>query len=176
MTATSLDARPATISLDVLSNLLVATPCSTRWEDMKGDGKTLHCDQCNLNVHNFEAMTSDELLTLLENAEGRVCGRLFRRSDGKILTADCPSGLALVRAKARRTAARLVAMIGTVITAGVLWAKGHEQPSGEARLMMLEPFATVHSKLSPAPPVLSRPVMGDVVMGTLCVPRTASGK
>lgn len=159
------------VSLDVFSNIRVASPCPARWEDMKGDDKTRHCEQCNLNVHNFEAMTSDEVVALVQNAQGRVCGRLFRRPDGKVLTADCPVGLALVRAKARRTAARLVAAIGMVVTAGVLWARGHEQARTQARLTMLEPFATVYNKLSPTPPVVATPpIMGDVVMGKICVP------
>lgn len=158
------------VSLDVLSNIRVASPCSARWEDMKGDDKSRHCAQCNLNVHNFEAMTTDEVLAVLQNKQGRVCARLFRREDGKILTADCPVGLALVRAKARRTAARFVAFIGAICTAGILWAKGSNSSQSTAHLTMLEPFATVYNKLSPTPPVISRPVMGDVVMGKICVP------
>ena len=138
---------------------------------MKGDDRSRHCAQCNLNVHNFEAMTTDEVLAVLQNTQGRVCARLFRREDGKILTADCPVGLALVRAKARRTAGRLIAVLGTIITTGVLWAKGHNSPFAQARLTMLEPFATVHAKLSPAPPP---PFMGKMVMGDICLPANSN--
>lgn len=139
-------------SLSVLNNIRVASPCPARWEDMKGDDKSRHCEQCNLNVHNFAAMTSDEVLSIVNNADGRVCVRLFQRADGKILTADCPVGLALVRAKMRRTVGRVAAIIGVLVTAGVLRAKGSDRPWGQAKLSMLEPFATVYSKLASRPP------------------------
>ena len=155
---------PANLSLSVLNNIRVASPCPARWQDMKGDDKTRHCDQCNHNVHNFAAMTTDEIASIVGDGQRRVCVRLFQRPDGTILTADCPVGLALIRSKARRTAGRIVALVGIVITAGVLWAKGRDNSWDQAKLSMLEPFATTYAKLSPTPPQrASRMIMGMMI-------------
>lgn len=46
-------------------------------------------------------MTSGEVQNLIENTEGRICGRLFLRADGTMITKDCPVG---IRAFYKRTA------------------------------------------------------------------------
>jgi hypothetical protein len=58
---------------------------------MTGDDRVRFCNACNLNVYNFASMTSKEVRSLITN--GRVCGRLYRRVDGTLITRDCPVGL-----------------------------------------------------------------------------------
>ena len=70
----------------------VASPCSESWEAMSGDDRERFCRRCNLTVHNFAAMSDDEVESFMANASGRVCGRFFQRSDGTVLTRDCPVG------------------------------------------------------------------------------------
>jgi hypothetical protein len=104
---------------------------------MTGDERTRRCAQCNLSVHNIASLTRVEAETLLArhfdadgNARvgaGRFCAQLYRRADGTILTADCPVGLAALRAKARRTASRVAAAIG--LTSFVAWAAATESAS-----------------------------------------------
>jgi hypothetical protein len=89
-------------SLPILENVRVATPCTASWEDMKGDEKTRFCGQCKLNVHNFSAMTEQEIVRLVTDSKGRICGRLFRRADGTMITKDCPVGLRALRRKVAR--------------------------------------------------------------------------
>jgi hypothetical protein len=49
---------------------------------------------------------------MLTNTEGKMCVRFYRRSDGTIITADCPVGLRAFRRKiARTTAASLSAVL-----------------------------------------------------------------
>ena len=84
---------------------------------MRGDEKVRHCDSCHLNVYHFSEMTSDEILALIQKTEGNVCGRMFRRSDGTLLTTDCPVGLKLVR-RTRAIWVMVSAVILTVITFG----------------------------------------------------------
>jgi len=90
------------ISLDQLK---IASPCGMDWNEMQGDDRSRFCDSCQKHVYNFAAMTTEEGLALIEAKEGKVCGRLTRRYDGTILTADCPVGLA---ARVQRFRRRLV--------------------------------------------------------------------
>ena len=78
----------------------IASPCTEKWESMAGDERTRHCARCKLNVFNIKELTEVEVRALFLKAEGRVCGRVFRRPDGTVLTKDCPKGLAAVRRKA----------------------------------------------------------------------------
>lgn len=101
-----------------------------RWEDMSGDDRTRHCAECNLNVHNIAGMTRGEAEALLarhfnpdgEPIAGRFCAQIYRRADGTVLTADCPVGLAALRAKARRTVVRIAAAVGITSFVGFLAA------------------------------------------------------
>jgi len=107
------------VHLSLLDQVQIASPCSARWEDMQGDDVSRFCGQCELRVYNLSAMTrSDAEAFLVERAgSGRMCGRLYRRSDGTILTKDCPVGLAAIRARARRTAVRIAAAFVALVSA-----------------------------------------------------------
>jgi hypothetical protein len=102
---------------DLLASLRVASPCHVSWEDMTGDDRARFCGACNLNVYNFAEMTSDEVRSLITNSNGRVCGRLYRRIDGTLITRDCPVGLRAVRRRVRRFVG---AVFATVISLGSL--------------------------------------------------------
>lgn len=104
----------------LISRIQIASPCAARWEDMTGDERRRRCAQCDLDVHNLEAMTDEEVRDLLTNAEGRICGRIRRRTDGTILTRDCPVGLARVRRAMVRSALRVTAM-AVFVFASMFW-------------------------------------------------------
>lgn len=89
--------------VDLIKCATVAAPCPAKWSDMVGDDKVRFCTQCNLNVHNTTMMTDEEVLQLvLDAASGkRVCGRLYRRTDGTLLTSNCPVGVEKLRARVR---------------------------------------------------------------------------
>jgi len=82
---------------NILHNVRVAKPCTASWDKMAGDERMRHCTDCRLDVYNFSNMTGNEIATLLHKNEGRVCGRFYRRSDGTIITGDCPLGEATTR-------------------------------------------------------------------------------
>src|SRR5215813_14428582 len=102
---------------DLLASLRVASPCHASWDDMTGDDRVRFCTACSLNVYNFAAMTGDEVRSLIANSTGRVCGRLYRRSDGTLITRDCPVGLRAVRRRVRRLVG---AVFATVLSLGSL--------------------------------------------------------
>lgn len=84
-----------------INKLRVASPCSAGWDTMTGNDRVRHCHSCKLNIYNFSEMTGGEVQNLIENTEGRICGRLFLRADGTVITKDCPVGF---RAFYKRTA------------------------------------------------------------------------
>jgi hypothetical protein len=92
----------------------VATPCDANWDDMPGDGGRRYCDKCRLHVYDFSKFTSNEARELLVKTEGRLCGRIYVRTDGTVLTKDCPRGLAAAR---RRLIGAWTAAVGFMVYA-----------------------------------------------------------
>ncbi len=151
--------------LPVLQNIGIAAPCSASWDEMEGDDRRRLCGQCSLHVYNIAELTEEQAVRLLTESEGRVCGRLYRRADGTIITRNCPVGLRLVRKKLAGLVGRVAAAV--VLAGGVFGlfktlASMHEG-NGVTRL---EPFATVQRWLDP---INSAPVM----MGEIYIPPAA---
>jgi hypothetical protein len=95
--------------------LRIASPCSEPWDAMVGDARVRRCAACKLNVFNARELTEVELVAMLKAANGgRVCGRLFQRRDGTILTKDCPTGVAALR---RRVVAAVTMSVALALTA-----------------------------------------------------------
>jgi len=59
-------------------------------------------------------MTSAEAEQFIQQREGRLCVTFFRRTDGTILTRDCPTGAALRRRRTRWLFASAAAVWGLV--------------------------------------------------------------
>ena len=102
---------------DLLTSIRVASPCHVSWDNMTGDDRIRFCTACNLNVYNFAEMTGDEVRSMISNSNGRVCGRLYRRTDGTLITKDCPVGLRALRRRVRRFVG---AVFATVLSLGSL--------------------------------------------------------
>jgi Carboxypeptidase regulatory-like domain len=84
-----------------VNHILIASPCSARWDTMEGSERARHCGLCSLNVYNISEMTAGEVTNLIAGTEERVCARIYKRTDGTVLTKDCPVG---IRAYYRKTA------------------------------------------------------------------------
>ncbi|MBS2018029.1 MAG: hypothetical protein JST00_34460 [Deltaproteobacteria bacterium] len=83
-----------------LANVQIASPCTAEWESMIGDDRKRHCTECSKDVYDLTVMTRDEVdAFLLANASG-ACVRLYQRTDGRMLTQDCPVGVRRRRARA----------------------------------------------------------------------------
>lgn len=80
-----------------LDHVRVAAPCKADWEQMIGTDRVRFCGQCNLNVYNLSSMTKNRAESLIAQTEGRLCVRFYRRTDGSILTENCPVGLRAIR-------------------------------------------------------------------------------
>lgn len=161
----------ADVHLELLSTVRIASPCPVKWEQMRGDDRTRHCDQCNLKVHNLSAMSADDVRALLDRKraapEQRLCAGYWLRTDGTILAQDCPVGLRAARARAIRTAARVAAAIGLAVTSAAAAASldrdGRWAEWGWAiRVRELPPVQWVKNKLRPATATPVRWLAGDV--------------
>lgn len=94
-----------------LDNVKVASPCSQDWNAMIGSERKRYCGECKLNVYNLSGMTETEAENLIQNSEGRLCVRFFRRDDGTVLTQDCPVGWRAVKLKATKMATAFASLI-----------------------------------------------------------------
>ncbi len=124
-----------------MAKMLIASPCDVPWsamqeEDRSGDRRRF-CGKCHKHVHNLAAMTRVEVEDFLEaNARASddnsgVCVRLYERTDGTVLTADCPVGL-----NRRRSRAVLLASLG----------------AGACALFGFSAIALAMTTFSPTPP------------------------
>jgi hypothetical protein len=162
-----------TVSLGILDQVSIASPCPMRWEDMRpvdGGERIRHCHQCDLHVYNFSNMSREDAEALVLNKQGRFCAGFFRRPDGTIITRDCPVGLRAARAKVAKAAARIAAAIALLVTGGLSFGAGSGgRERGLPRLSTLEPFVSIRERLRPSLPTV-RLQQQQMAFGEICVP------
>jgi hypothetical protein len=144
-----------------LDRVTVAAPCDAGWENMVGNERVRFCAKCSLNVYNLSGMTKGEAERLVVQAEGRLCVRFYRRTDGTILTKNCPVGLRALRKRAARVATA-AASAALSFFAGLLAAAGlRERPPVPAATtsQVIEVQEVMPEGDDPAP----TPVMGGLV-------------
>jgi len=147
-----------------LDNIRIASPCSADWEGMFGSDRKRFCGDCKLNVYNLSNMSRQEAENLILSSEGRLCVRFFRRSDGTILTKNCPVGWAAVKQRASRVATAVFSMIAGVFTGVLGFNLLNREPESRHQIMgaiavhsATEPYYPVQGGISPAN---DQPVMG----------------
>jgi hypothetical protein len=67
----------------------VPKPCAVAWESMRGTAAVRECARCERQIHDLSALTRAEAEQLLSGGE-RICVRLVRTANGRIVTADAP--------------------------------------------------------------------------------------
>lgn len=140
----------------VLGRIRIASPCSADWSAMPGDAHVRHCDACGLAVHTLSGLTSVEVARLLGRPSPRTCVRFYRRADGTILTADCPTG----RSDRRRTHARRAGMAAALVS---LWAASERLAQTTWGLVGKTPPPGLLARIAP-PPDDGGWDMGDAVL------------
>jgi hypothetical protein len=120
-----------------LDRVEVASPCPASWDGMKpvdADGAVRYCGECRLNVYNLSDMTADRAEALLREHEGkRLCVAFFRRTDGTVLTQDCPVGLKIARRKAVVQRARMVVSLSVAISSLIVPTLTGASPNGKQK-------------------------------------------
>lgn len=137
-----------------LNNIKIASPCSANWDEMNGNERKRFCGECKLNVYNLSGMTKYDAENLLSVSEGRLCVRYFQRSDGTVLTADCPVGWAKVRHRLSVCVAAVFSMLLALL--GTLTAVSFLRKNVESVRRVVIPFA----------PTTKRYIMGNIAMPT----------
>jgi hypothetical protein len=113
-----------------LENIKVAAPCTAEWRHMYGNDRVRFCNQCKLYVYNLSAMPREQAEDLIRSAEGKLCVRFYQRTDGTIITQNCPQGLQALKEKFNRTRAKIAAALLTFLgSMGILWLAKPEPPS-----------------------------------------------
>jgi hypothetical protein len=92
-----------------------ATACDSSWERMSGGDKVRFCEGCQLQVYDFSDMDQVEAEELVFKREAKKDAVLYRRKDGRFLSADCPVGL-------KRVLTKKLAIIGAVLLIGAVIA------------------------------------------------------
>jgi hypothetical protein len=84
------------------------------------------CTLCSKNVYNISEMTKREAETLLIEHGVSACMRLSRRSDGTVITDDCPVGLRKLRNSVQFLSRTAATILGFVVSTGSVFATGNE--------------------------------------------------
>lgn len=118
---------------------------------MHGDDRVRFCSSCQKNVYNLSAMTREDAERLVQQREGNLCVRYYKRTDGTVLTTDCPIG---VRKKRRKKVVLAVAGASAVAVAATsAFTRSVCEVQGEAVVMgeLMVPVMTEERPRTPSP-------------------------
>jgi hypothetical protein len=171
-----------TTRLPVLESLRIASPCNEDWDDMSGDERVRFCGKCEKNVYNLSAMSRAAAEELVRAKEGRLCVRFYQRSDGTILSGDCPVGERRLRLRQRVWARVSGLAASAMLLLGVAAGRARADLSvGEGKKPVAQkPVRVLMGAPPPQPPLMGkialrpepaptvkmgepRAIMGDVV-------------
>jgi len=102
---------------------------------MAGDERVRYCPECKLNVYNFTEMSDADIESIVSHRNGRLCARFYQRSDGTMLTKNCPVG---IRAVVRRVSGFASAILAALISVGPAFA-GARLPKHGSTLLQIQP-------------------------------------
>ena len=101
---------------------------------MSGDAHVRHCGRCAKNVYDLSSLTRDQAERLLEEREGELCVRFYRRPDGTVMTSDCAPGQRRRRLRGAALAATVAAGVGGYVAQRA--AERHEVEAYDVMGMM----------------------------------------
>lgn len=165
----------ARAQLPVLDGIRVASPCTADWNQMTGDDRTRHCDECKKNVYNLSDMTREEAEALLIERNGDLCVRYHQRHDGTILLADCTVGVQHRRRRRWIAAGAVTILAGSVGAAGAVQHAARSE-LGSLRLQELPRVQVPRIEEAPPPPPapqefqVRHPTEDRLVMGKTVIP------
>ena len=168
-----------------VDRIQVASPCHARWSDMTGDQRARFCGQCSKHVYNLSALTRVEIEELVREKQGKFCGRFYRRGDGTMLTADCPSRLRRFRERVAGVAGALCALVLSL--AGCSGRQSNNNRGEIGQVLLGEVVGTPESCPTNNPPevmgkiALPQPVPlpetnSHLIMGDISVAPAATGQ
>jgi hypothetical protein len=165
---------------NTLNHVRIAAPCKADWDQMTGNERVRFCSQCSLNVYNLSSLTRADAESLIARTEGRLCIRFYRRSDGSIITKDCPIGLRAIRRRMSYVAKAISSTVmGLLAGLGVYGVVSSTVPIAPQRTMgvMQAPVQKIGKEglqaekgefttgKMPAKPIRHRPASGQSTSG-----------
>lgn len=125
-------ARPSELGPDtckLITAFRKAASCPAKWDEMTGTQRVRYCEMCKLQVYDFDCMSNEEAKEFIAQRENKPDATLFRRQDGKYLSANCPVGV-----KRKTFMVATVAMVSMLIIVAFALAATHmeEQPLPES--------------------------------------------
>ena len=141
----------------------IAKPCNQSWTAMKGDERVRFCGSCRKNIYNLTEMSEVEIEELVRQTDGKFCGRLYLRTDNRMMQQDCPKGVAAVR---RRVGLALAAAFGAAF-AGLGLSPAFVQ--GQVRTRPITRRAIPEEHENPHLAMGSVAVKPDIRMGEIAV-------
>ena len=65
--------------------LTIDNPCTESWTSMTTSDKGRFCSNCSKNVIDFSALSDTQIIHLIENSNGKLCGRLSKNQVDRIM-------------------------------------------------------------------------------------------
>jgi hypothetical protein len=131
---------------------------------MVGTGCVRLCTVCGQNVYNLSAMSRAEAEALIRQKEGRPCVRFYQRSDGMVLTKNCPIGANTIQ---RRIRAFITFAASFLVMAFGLSAHSASRKS-DSWITQMEPIRTFLEWIDPGGGLSgASPSKRDCVMGKM---------
>ncbi len=155
-------------------DLKIAKPCDQSWTAMKGDERVRHCQRCDHNVYNIAEMSEKEVEVLIRRTEGKFCARIYRRTDNRVMTRDCPRGVAVVR--------RRVALAVTAACAAVLYGVSfvRRQPTtfveAKTKVQATKTIERIHPPREFTTGLAARPIEAEVGQAIVVEPDVRLGR
>jgi hypothetical protein len=104
--------------VSVLDSISIPTHCAVPWEEMAGNDRTRFCTKCQHQVHDVSELTTEEAFALIRGSDNPPCLRIYRRTDGRVLTADCATRRDRVWMWIRRRSSWAAAMFAVTFLSG----------------------------------------------------------
>ncbi len=135
-------------------SLKIESPCHMKWGELEGSGSRRWCDQCALHVVDGSSMTKQEATQLVEASDERVCMRVVKDDQGRVVHASGGAAARLLR-------------YGLTAAAGVLAACADERGKGAEAGTASTPDAPDRTPVSD-PDGGIEPVRPEEIMGEIC--------
>lgn len=149
--AARLDEQRHALARFVVHGARGAHSCPAPWAGMVGDGAVRECGLCDRKVYDFAGLTALEATRLVLQNEGTLCARLFRRKDGRLLTADCGPGRRRHRRRLTVLGAAAAAVTGAVAVTSGLGSPPRPAPAASSLERAMQERAEMPWEPLPAP-------------------------
>lgn len=166
---------------ELLRQMTIPIPCHQDWNTMDGGDRARFCESCGKHVHNLTGMRSEEVVSLIQNSAGTVCGRVFEQSDGTLFISDAPIAPDVQARPVQfhlRSVMAVIAAVAAMLGLSRLFPERTEPPAIPIKPPKLNTM--VLGKMVYRPPVQAQPTGNTMVTGTLsfesCVQAQPAGK